>query len=107
MAETLAHLVLQRWIKRSATAGKNAIYASGSGTIVSSRMSGESLDAWGCATHDGMCRRCQHLIGNPIGFLFQRIMTCPNSKFPLETVFGLRTLRALPTCHRVIAAGGA
>jgi len=30
-----------------------------------------------------MRRRCHHLIGNPISFLFQRIVTRANGELPL------------------------
>jgi hypothetical protein len=30
-----------------------------------------------------MCWCCHHLIGNAIGFLFERIMTCPDRQLSL------------------------
>jgi hypothetical protein len=70
VAETLAHVALQRWIKRSATAGKNTIYAGGSGASLSTRLPGVALNAWCCATDCGMRWSCYYQVGDPIRFLF-------------------------------------
>jgi hypothetical protein len=44
------------------------------------------------------------LIGSPIRFLFQRIVSCTNSKLGLQTAPVFRALSALSSCGRMITA---
>ena len=54
----------------------------------------------------GMRRRCHHLIGDPVRFLFVDIPRLVDLEFGLQTQsLLLAALRALAARHRVIAAG--
>lgn len=67
--EALLHLQTQRRLKGTASAGQDILDAGGSGRSFTSELSRDALDTRRLAGH-GLRRRCQHLAGNPVRFLF-------------------------------------
>ena len=59
---------------------------------------------WACATDCGMCRRCQHLVGNSVGFPFQRVVARADGEFGLQAFLAAARL-AFAALTRVAAAG--
>ncbi len=59
---------------------------------------------WWCAANGGMRRRCHHLIGDPVRFLFVDIPRLVNLEFGLQTQSLLfAALAAFPTCRKIPA----
>jgi hypothetical protein len=70
-------------IKWSARTQQYAIYNGRRSTHPLSHLPREALDARRRAANCWTCRRCHYLLGNAIGFLFQRIITRPDRKLSL------------------------
>src|SRR5712664_2164880 len=104
VAEALLHVVAQHWLQQFARADKGLIYTGRRGIHMPGRLHGKALDAWWCAADRLMYRRRQHLMGDPVCFLFVDISGLANLEFGLQTQSLLfAAFAALATRGAVIA----
>jgi hypothetical protein len=103
MPKALPHVLPQGWFERSPWCSEGKVYTDGSSICTLGRITWVALDARVPANY-GIHRCCHRLIGSPIRFLLQRIVSCTNSKLGLQTAPVFRALSALSSCGRMITA---
>src|SRR5262245_30553341 len=98
VAEALLHVLPQFWIQWPAVTRKRLVYTGGCLIRLIAASSYVALDRRCCLPNIRMSCRCQHLVGNPICFLFVEITWLINPEFRLKArSFLFAAVLALPS----------